>query len=139
VRIFFDTPENCKLKAGANQIEVQNNADIVATGYQPTKGQFDVPGFYLMGSPTIPTSAYWSNNAGGAEMILYGPNTDIELNNNATYIGVIAGKTVHLDNNAIVKQDAGFKPPQIGGATLFQRQSYVECTGGSASPPNAYC
>jgi len=139
VRIFFDTPENCKLKAGDNQIEVQNNADIVATGYQPTKGQFDVPGFYLMGSPTIPTSAYWSNNAGGAEMVLYGPNTDIELNNNATYIGAIAGKTVHLDNNAIVKQDAGFKAPPIGGATLFQRQSYIECTGGSASPPNAYC
>lgn len=139
VRIFFDTPENCKLKAGYNQIEVQNNADVVATGYVPKAGQFDVPGFYLMGSPTIPTSAYWSNNAGGAEMVLYAPNTDIELNNNATYIAAIAGKTVHLDNNAIVKQDAGFKPPQIGGATLFQRQSYVECTGSSASPPNARC
>jgi hypothetical protein len=139
VRIFFDTPESCKLKTGARQIEVQNNADIVATGYQPTIGQFNVPGFYLMGSPTIRTEAYWSNNAGGAEMVLYGPNTDIELNNNATYTGVIAGRTVHLDNNAIVKQDAGFKPPQIGGATIFERQSYVECTGAVASPPNANC
>jgi hypothetical protein len=139
VRVFFDTPENCGLKSVAKQIDISNNADVTSTGYQPKLGKFDVPGFYLMGSATIKTKVEWSNNSGTNEFVLYGPNTDIELNNNATYIGVIAGKTVHLDNNAIVKQDAGFKPPQIGGATLFQRQSYVECTGGSASPPNAYC
>jgi hypothetical protein len=139
VRVFFDTPENCGLKSVAKQIDISNNADITSTGYQPKLGKFDVPGFYLMGSPTIKTKVEWSNNSGTNEFVLYGPNTDIELNNNATYIGVIAGKTVHLDNNAIVKQDAGFKSPPIGGATLFQRQSYVECTGGSASPPNAYC
>ena len=46
---------------------------------------------------------------------------------------------MHLDNNAIVEQDAGFEPPQIGGATIFARQSYVECTGAAASPPNANC
>ncbi len=139
VRVFFDTPENCGLKSVAKQIDISNNADITSTGYQPKLGKFDVPGFYLMGSATIKTKVEWSNNSGTNEFVLYGPNTDIELNNNATYIGVIAGKTVHLDNNAIVKQDAGFKSPPIGGATLFQRQSYVECTGGSASPPNAYC
>ena len=139
VRVFFDTPENCGLKSVAKQIDISNNADITSTGYQPKKNKFDVPGFYLMGSPTIQTKVEWSNNSGTNEFVLYAPNTDIELNNNATYIGSIAGKTVHLDNNAIVKQDAGFKPPQIGGATLFQRQSYVECSGPSASPPNAYC
>jgi hypothetical protein len=72
-------------------------------------------------------------------LVLYAPETDIHLSNNATFIGVIAGKTVHLDNNAIVKQDAGFTAPQIGGATLYQRQSYVECSGAGASPPNANC
>jgi hypothetical protein len=139
VRIFFDTPENCGLTAGAHQIHVENNANISATAYQPSRGQFDVPGFYLMGSPNIQTYAYWSNNAGNAEMVLYGPNTDIEIRNNATFTGVIAGKTVHLNNNAVVKQDAGFVPPQIGGATLYQRQSYVECVGATATPPNAGC
>jgi hypothetical protein len=139
VRVFFDTPENCGLSAGAKQIDVSNNADITSTGYQPSLGRFDVPGFYLMGSPTIPTTVEWSNNSGTNEFVLYAPNTDIELSNNATYVGVIAGKTVHLSNNAVVKQDAGFVPPQIGGATLYQRQSYVECTGASASPPDAGC
>ncbi len=139
VRVFFDTPENCGLKAGDLQIDVQNNATVTATGYQPSIGKYDLPGFYLLGSPTIKTIASWSNNAGNAEMVLYGPNTDIELSNNATFTGVIAGKTIHLDNNAIVKQDVGFEAPQIGGATLYQRQSYVECVGASASPPNANC
>jgi len=139
VRIFFDTPENCGLKSGAKQIDISNNADVTSTGYQPELGKFNMPGFYVMGSTTIKTSIEFSNNSGTNEFVLYAPNTDILIKNNARYTGVIAGKTVHLDNNAIVEQDAGFEPPQIGGAKIFERQSYVECTGGTASPPNAGC
>jgi len=139
IRVFFDTPENCKLSAVATQIDIENNASISSTGYQPELGKFDVPGFYLMGSPTIASEVRWSNNSGVNELVIYAPNSHIQLNNNATYIGAVAGKSVHLENNAIVRQDAGFKPPQIGGATLYQRQSYVECTGATASPPNANC
>ncbi len=139
VRMFFDTPENCGIKAGEKQIDISNNADVTATGYQPEIGKYDVPGFYVMGSETIPTTIEFSNNSGNNEFILYAPNSDILVKNNATYTGVIAGKTVHLDNNAIVRQDAGFEPPQIGGATIFERQSYVECTGATATPPDAGC
>jgi hypothetical protein len=139
VRIFFDTPENCGIQAGEKQIDINNNADVTATGYQPEIGKFDMPGFYVMGSPTIPTTIEFSNNSGTNEFILYAPNTDIVIKNNAVYTGVIAGKTVHLDNNAIVRQDEGFEPPQIGGATIYERQSYVECTGATASPPSAAC
>jgi hypothetical protein len=139
VRVFFDTPENCGIKAGEKQIDISNNADITATGYQPEQGKFDVPGFYVMGSATIPTTIELSNNSGTNEFVLYAPNTNIILKNNAIYKGVIAGKTVLLDNNAVVEQDTGFEAPQIGGATIYQRQSYVECTGATASPPNAYC
>ncbi len=139
VRIFFDTPENCKLKNGAKQIDISNNADVTSTGYQPELGKFNMPGFYVMGSATIQTSIEFSNNSGTNEFVLYAPNTDILIKNNARYTGVIAGKTVHLDNNAIVEQDAGFEPPQIGGAKIFERQSYVECAGATATPPNASC
>lgn len=139
VRIFFDTPENCGLRAGDKQIDVQNNSDIKATGYQPDSEKFNLPGFYLLGSTSIQTYASWSNNAGNAEFILYAPNTDIELENNAVFTAVIAGKTVHLDNNAIVEAVAPEAKPDIGGATIFARQSYIECTGAIASPPNASC
>jgi hypothetical protein len=39
VRVFFDTPENCGLPSGTKQIDIQNNADITATGYQPSLGK----------------------------------------------------------------------------------------------------
>ena len=139
VRIFFDTPENCGLGDGDKQIDIQNNSDIKATGYQPDSEKFNLPGFYLLGSTSIQTYASWSNNAGNAEFILYGPNTDIELENNAVFTGVIAGKTVHLDNNVIVEGAAPEALPDLGGATIFARQSYVECTGATASPPDANC
>ena len=139
VRVFFDTPEKCGLKAGEKQIDINNNADVTATGYQPEIGKYNRPGFYVMGSPSFSTTIEFSNNSGSNEFILYAPNSHIILKNNATYTGVIAGKTVHLENNAIVRQDAGFEPPKIGGATIYERQSYVECTGATATPPNANC
>lgn len=140
VRIFFDTPENCKLKSVAQQLVLSNNTDIQATGYQSSSGGSDLPGLYMMGSTSIASEARFENNTGTTnEFVLYAPNTSIVIENNATYKGVLAGKTIKLTNNATVEQDAAFKPPQIGGATLYTRQSYVECVGPSASPPNANC
>jgi hypothetical protein len=139
VRIFFDTPENCGLVAGAEQLTLSNNTDIQATG-NGTAGKSDLPGLYLMGSSTISTKATFRNNTGTTnEFVLYAPNTEIFIENNATYKGVLAGKKIKLTNNATVEQDAAFKPPQIGGATIFTRQSYVECAGATGSPPNANC
>jgi hypothetical protein len=139
VRIFFDTPENCKLNAVAEQLVLSNNTDIQATGYQGSE-KSDLPGLYMMGSATIATQARFSNNSGTTnEFILYAPNTSILIENNATYKGVLAGKTIKLSNNATVEQDSAFKPPKIGGATLYARQSYIECVGATASPPNASC
>jgi hypothetical protein len=138
VRIFFDTPENCGLKAGAEQLSLSNNTDIQATGNTSEKSS--LPGLYMTGSSSIPTTARFANNSGTTnEFVLYAPNTNIVIENNATYKGVLAGKTITLTNHAKVEQDAGFKPPQIGGATLFARQSYVECVGATGSPPNANC
>jgi hypothetical protein len=140
VRIFFDTPENCGLKAGAEQLSLSNNTDIQATGYQGSSEKTDLPGLYLMGSSTITTKASFENNSGTTnEFVLYAPHTDISITNNATYKGVLAGRRITLTNNATVEQDAAFKPPQIGGATLYTRQSYVECVGATGSPPNANC
>lgn len=147
VRIFFDTPENCGAKAGSTfePIRVENNADITASGYQPAEGKYDVPGLYVTGSTTIQTKIVFSNNSNGKNeegtnaFVLYAPSTAIYMENHATIKGAIAGKTVYLSNHARVIQDEGFKPPNIGGSNIFTRQSYVECTGATASPPNANC
>lgn len=139
VRIFFDTPENCGIKANEAQISVENNADITSSAYQPGEDKFAVPGLYLLGSQTVPTGAVFENKGGVSQFVIYAPNTNIYLENNATFKAAIAGKTVTLSNHAKVEQDEGFEPPNLGGSTLYTRQSYVECTGATATPPNANC
>lgn len=141
VRIFFDTPENCGAKAGSTwePIVVSNNADITSSGYQPSADKFAVPGLYVTGSTSIASKISFSNNSGSNQFVLYAPNSNLYFENNATYKGAIAGKTVYFSNNAKVEQDEGFEPPQLGGSTFYARQLYVECTGATASPPNANC
>lgn len=140
VRIFFDTPENCRLSSGAAQISVSTNSDITSSGYQPGADKYALPGLYLLGSATIPTNVVFANNGGAVnEFVLYAPDTNIYLENHATFKGAIAGKSVHLNNNTKVVQDEGFKTQQLGGSILYARQSYVECVGATASPPNADC
>jgi hypothetical protein len=139
VRFFFDTPENCGLADNTAQMDIQNNASVSSTGYDPSLNQYSLPGFYLLGSPTLRTRINWENNAGSNEMVIYAPNTDIKLSNNAVYTGAIVGKSIYAYNNVVIKSDAGFIPPNIGGSTLHSRLRYVECTGPTGSPPDANC
>lgn len=138
VRLFFDTPEECGLKPGEKQIDLNNGSTVSSTGYQPEIGKFDIPGFYVMGSESFSTTIEISPKSGSYEMVLYAPNSHILIKNNAIVTGVVAGNTVHLEN-AVMRQDDGFEPPEIGGATIYERQSYVECTGTAGSPPDASC
>lgn len=139
VRIFFDTPENCGQSSGTAQIEVVNSSGIEATGYGSAPGQYDVPGLYVQGSASRETRVNFANSAGSNQFVLYAPNSKVEINNSAIFKGSIVGKSVTLANSAKVEQDNGFEPPSIGGATLYARQAYVQCSGMVVSPPNAGC
>ena len=117
VRFFFDTPEKC---GTGNQLSLSGNNRISATGYQPSLGQFDVPGFYFLGSPTVASQINLSGNFGTVnEMIVYGPDTYINISGNATFKGILVGKQIAMSGNGKVEQDAGFPvPPELNpGAT----------------------
>jgi hypothetical protein len=135
VRIFFDTPEHCEIGPNGAQIVVENNADITSSSYQTTLA---VMGLYVMGSTTVPTKVVFDNKSTN-EFVLYAPYSNVYIENNATFKGAIAGKTVTMSNGATVEQDPGFEPPDFGGSEVFTRQSYVQCTSAPASPPNANC
>jgi len=98
-----------------------------------------VPGFYLLGSTTIPTSVELTGHSGTNELILYAPNSDIELGGNAKWIGMIAGKSLRLHGTPIVESDPNISPPDEAFSTLWGRTHYVECTGAEVSPPNSDC
>jgi hypothetical protein len=112
VRFFFDTPEHC---GTSNQISMSGNNEITATGYQPSLGQFDVPGFYLLGSKTYASQVSLSGNSSTTnEFVIYGPESTINVSGNATFKGVIAGKQINWSGNGKIEQDKGFTiPPEI--------------------------
>jgi hypothetical protein len=140
VRIYVDTPEHCGLSAGAVQVKVTGNASIVSTGYKPTEGNYSVPGIYVLGSPTIPTTVDLSGNAGNEnELMLYAPYSDLWISGSANWIGMFAGKSVTMDGTPRIESAPGMTQPDITYQTLLERTRYVECTGASASPPDANC
>jgi hypothetical protein len=158
VRFFFDTPENCGV---TTQISLSGNNRISATGYQPGESQFDMPGFYLLGSPTIATQVDLSGNYSTTdEFVIYGPNTNINISGNATFKGVVAGKRIAMSGNGKFEQDAGFElepslnpwessssepsggstePTEPDGAPYYTAQYYVECSGPASPAPDAGC
>lgn len=136
VRIFIDTPEHCGMSAGAVQLEIGGSANIESTAYNPQQGLYEVPQIYLLGSGTVKL-----DGGGGTtdELILYAPDSEIEIKGNATWVGMIAGKSLNIPGNPYIKSDSKIKEPDIALASLFQRTRYVECTGATASPPSANC
>lgn len=138
VRVFFDTPENCGLSSGASQFELNNNTHIEFTGSE-SEDSTSVPGFYLQGSPSLTTTVALNNKSGSNQFDLYAPNSNIIFNNNAAFEGTVVGKRVTLYNSATVEQDDDYEPPDIGGSTLYTRQSYVECSGEATAAPDENC
>jgi hypothetical protein len=135
VRIFVDTPEHCGLKSGATQVTIGANANIESSPYNTSQGFFEVPGIYLLGNGAVKLGG----NGGTNNLVLYAPLSEIEMSGGATWIGMIAGRTINLNGNPLVKSDSRIKEPDITRAGHFQRTRYVECTGATASPPNASC
>jgi hypothetical protein len=127
VRFFFDKPENCG--NNGNQLSLSGNNRISATGYQPSLGQFDMPGFYFLGSTSTASQINLSGNFGTVnEMIIYGPDTYINISGNATFKGILVGRQIAMSGNGKVEQDAGFQvPPELNpGAVEEEGQTGEE-------------
>jgi hypothetical protein len=135
IRIFVDTPEHCGLKAGATQVEFTASSNISSTGYNPAQGSYTIPGIYVLGESTVKLSG----NSGTNEVMIYAPKSEIELQGDATWKGMIAGKKLYVHGNPTIESDPNIKAPAITFASLLARTRYVECVGSTATPPNANC
>ena len=141
VRIFFDTPEHCPgLDSHHTQVNITASATIKSTGYETSSGTFEVPGLYVMGSTAIATTVSLAGTAGGVnEVMIYAPNSKLEISGNATWVGMFAGKTVKMNGNPTIRSDSRIPLPEQTYAGLLERTRFVECSGASASPPDASC
>jgi hypothetical protein len=136
VRIFVDTPEHCGLSSGTTQVTIGGNSNILSSAYNPSQGLYEIPGIYLLGNGkvSIDGTAGTTN-----KVMIYAPLSEIELKGNATWIGMMAGRTLTVNGNPIFKSDSNIKEPEITLAGHFQRTRYTECVGATASPPDASC
>jgi hypothetical protein len=135
VRIFIDTPQNCGLAPGATQVNISGNANIISSGYNPKQGVYEIPAIYLLGNGGVTITA----NSGTNHVLIYAPQSHIDFGGGAEWIGMIAGKSIYMHGNPFFKSDPNLKEPDITYSGRFQRTRYVECTGATASPPNASC
>lgn len=135
VRIFIDTPKNCGLSSGATQVNISGNGNIVSSGYNTKQGIYEIPAIYLLGNGAVSIGA----NSGTNHVMIYAPQSEIDFGGGAEWIGMIAGKSINLHGNPFFKSDPNLKEPDITYSGRFQRTRYVECTGATASPPNASC
>jgi Tfp pilus assembly protein PilX len=143
-RIYFDKPENCPSlpnDSGAkNQFWMSSNTEISSTGYNPALGNFDLLGFYFFGSTSIPTTIHLDSNASVQnELVIYAPESDVYMNSNSQYIGAIAGKSLHMDSNAVITSDSNMPPPLIDIAPFHIKGRYVECATTVTGAPDAGC
>lgn len=134
IRVFVDTPEHCGMKAGETQVEVVAGGSIVSTGYNAQNG-YKIPGFYLLGESKVKLSGNSTTN----EVMIYAPKSEIEVEGNATWKGLMAAKKMNMHGNATFESDPNIKVPDITFASLLGRTRYVECVGATATPPNASC
>jgi hypothetical protein len=135
VRIFIDTPAHCGLAAGATQLNISGNGNLVSSGYNPKQGLYNIPEIFLLGNGSVSIGA----NSGTNHMMLYAPQSEIDMGGNAEWIGMFAGKSINLHGDPFFKSDPNIKEPGIAYTGRFQRTRYVECTGPTGSPPNANC
>jgi hypothetical protein len=142
IRIYVDTPEKCGFKAGATatQVQITGNANIESTAF--TEGtDSSVPAIYVLGSPDpmYPTAIDLSGNSGTNELLLYAPFSEVNIGGNATWIGMIAGKSLRIHGGPKIETDQDIEPPELAASSLWARTRYVECTGATGSPPDASC
>jgi hypothetical protein len=143
--IFFGTPEQCGLTpssgcdgnaATVDQICLSGNPRLTTTSQNPADLRL-----LILGSDSVPTGVGLAGNSRVTnEFALYAPRTNVLIHGNAQYVGAVAGKTLTTDGSAELLADPRALIAGLSVAIIFQRDRYVECTGGAmTSPPNSAC
>lgn len=142
VTIYFDSPEACGYTSATTQLSMSSNTSIQVNG-----GTSQNMRMLFVGSDTVPTAATMSSNttqdvACNQDFIIYGPRTDIVFASNSYFCGAVAGKTVTVSSNTMVKtsnEASGYTLP--GWVDHYAIDDFKECTGvmPTAGSPSSGC
>lgn len=151
LRIFFDEPKNCAGLNGAAQLVINGGTKVEADGVGG-------PGFYLRGASTNPSSSkvYFGNGAASANLVIYAPNSAVEVAGGINLNGAILGRTMKIEGGANINPNVPWTPPlpedylppgkespptTTTTTTPFGRTAFIECSAQptTASDPGSGC
>jgi hypothetical protein len=124
LKIFIDSPESCPGVANAGSVKLTQTGSIQNLNGDPTALRL-----YVRGSTQTSTSVQFLNSfSTNVNMLLYAPRSSVRMQNSTAITGAIAGKSVLLENNALVTWHPSASLPIDDLLPLFRRQSWVECS-----------
>jgi hypothetical protein len=143
-RFFFDSPENCGLPNGSDQISLRGDSNFESQTWNPFAKSDDpnqppdiglLPLMMMVGSTRLATNAsiHTNNFFYPLKVMLYAPRTDIVLDTGFAREneGWFAGKTIAMQHGSEIESPPALGSVGVGIAgqdyTNFQQYRYVEC------------
>jgi hypothetical protein len=135
IKIYFNSPSNC---GGITEnIMIENGWGVTNNNADPTTLQF-----FVRGDASTPTRVNIKNNtvnSAATPMMLYAPNSEVILENNAMISGGLVGKTVLIKNNVQFNYDPNSLMPPISTALVYQPTQHRECSPEPSGAPDSGC
>jgi hypothetical protein len=139
VKIYFDSPANCGQASPATQVDISGNSNIVASGWNPSAGVFELPGIYMLGSETDVCNVDMTGSAKTNEFVLYAPRCNVKLWGSSDYYGAVGAKTLDIGGSARLLSDQNLPNPDINAILTYRIDRYVECGATPTTPPDLGC
>ena len=83
------------------------NSKIVSTGYNPEQGTYDVLDIYMLGNGAVKLDGSTQKRGRSSTR----PKAKSSIGGNATWIGMIAGKTMNIHGNPTIESDPNITAP----------------------------
>jgi hypothetical protein len=135
LKIYFGAPSVCN--GQTEPIMIENGIGI--TNYNPDPVTLQL---FVRGSSTTNTRVNFKNNIANSDatpIMIYAPNSEVLLENNARFTGGLVGKTVHIKNNVEFDYDPNAATPGNLTALIYQPMSSRECSPVAPSAPDSGC
>jgi hypothetical protein len=134
VKIYFGSPEQC---GQTEPIMIENGWGITNNNTDPTTLQF-----FVRGSSSITTKVNIKNNtvnSAATPILIYAPNSEVMLENNAFFTGGLVGKIVELKNNVRFDFDPNSVIGNGSSALVYQASQHRECSPQPSGAPDTGC
>jgi hypothetical protein len=136
IKFYFNRPSP-ECQGMTENIMIENGWGITNNNTDPTSLQF-----FVRGSSTQTTLVNIKNtttNSAATPIMIYAPNSQILLENSASFNGGLVGKTVELKNGVRFTFDPNSLTPTGSNALVYQPMQQRECSPQPSGMPDSGC